>query len=82
MTGPDRAPSRPNPAKPSRPAAGGTPDAPAAGGASFWRFLTGWVLVPLVVAASIFAGGVHCGARNPDAWYTSAARWVQDRIVP
>ncbi|RMG93718.1 MAG: hypothetical protein D6705_18205 [Deltaproteobacteria bacterium] len=60
---------------------GGTPaEAPAPSGASFWRILTGWILVPLVVASAIFGTGVHCGATRPDGWYTQAALWAYAKI--
>ncbi|MDH5671919.1 MAG: hypothetical protein OEZ06_07190 [Myxococcales bacterium] len=38
--------------------------------------LVGWVLLPLLVAATIFAVGVHLGANQPDAWFTELVRWL------
>ncbi len=81
MTSPTPGPSTPGPTTPSSraPSSGETA---AGGGGSFWRFLMGWVVVPLFVAGSIFGAGVHCGARHTDAWYTKAAVWVQQKVVP
>ncbi len=81
MTNSKLGPSPPGPTTRS-PKPAGNEEAAAGGGGSFWRFLMGWVVVPLVVAGSIFGAGVHCGARRTDAWYTKAAVWVQQKVAP
>lgn len=40
------------------------------------RFVLGWFVAPTLVIAGLILAGVHLGARNADAWYTSLVRWL------
>lgn len=60
------------------------PGAPKAGGGGKLKrtitFAVGWVLVPLLVVASVVASGVHQGAYRPDAWYVRTVRWLVENL--
>lgn len=43
---------------------------------SAMRFVFGWFVAPVLVATSLVLTGMHYGARNPDAWYSSLLRWL------
>lgn len=50
-------------------------EAEAEAGSSKLGWLVGWVLVPAMVALTLFGLGAYVGAHHPASWVTRLVRW-------
>lgn len=44
------------------------------------RWIVGWLVLPGLLLAALFAWGMHWGARNPESSWVGMTRWIAQEL--